>query len=427
MTKTAANYRPLVLDGPAPESRSIENPTIPVSSTSFLEFFGVDKGNLPAVTVDTALTVPAVAAAVGFLSRSLANLPLHAYRAKGAQSERLGGKLQRILNEAPNADWTSFGARQYFWQQVFTRGRGLLYIERVGPNADSLWPMDPAKTTVKRTGFRKTYTFGGNTYDSADVIDVPFMLKADQLSVHSPLVMGKKAIQLALAMGDYAAGFFAGGGVPPLALTGPMPAGADAVKRAQADIKRSVDAAKSNNSPVFPIPAGYELKPVGFDPAKGQMTEARRLQIEEIGRLFNLPPVFLGDLTHGTFSNTEQQDLQLVKHVIAHWAKAFEEECNLKIFGAQNNRRYVEHALDGLMRGDFQTRMTGLSQGIQNALITPNEARALDNRAPLPNGDDLMIQGATVPLGTQPKDGATSPADQGGANEPRDPDTDPDA
>lgn len=413
---------------PAPEQRNIEDPAVPVSAANFLEFFGIEKGNLPSVTVDSALTVPAVAAAVGFLSRSLANLPLHAYRAKADNtSERVGGKLQRILNEAPNPDWTSFGARQYFWQQVFTRGRGLFYIERVGPNADSLWPMDPAKTTIKRTGFRKAYTFGGNTYDAADVIDVPFMLKADQLGVHSPLVMGKKAIQLALAMGDYASGFFAGGGVPPLALVGPLPAGADAMKRAQADVKRSIDAAKGRNEPIMPIPAGYELKPVGFDPDKGQMTEARRLQIEEIGRIFNLPPVFLGDLTHGTFSNTEQQDLQLVKHVIAHWSKAFEEELNLKLFGAQNNRRYVEHNLDGLMRGDLKTRLDAFATAINTAQMTPDEVRAIENRPAYPGGVGAkpLIQGATVPLGSQPKDGANTPAEQGGANEPRDPDSDP--
>jgi HK97 family phage portal protein len=393
------------------EARSIENPTVPVSAANFLEFFGIDSGNLPAVTVDTALTVPAVAAAVGFLSRSMANLPLHAYQVRGENSERLGGKLQRVLNEAPNAEWTSFGARQYFWQQVFLRGRGLFYIERIGRNADSLWPMDPAKTVIHRQGLRKLYTWNGVTYDAADVIDVPFMLKENQLDAHSPLIMGKKAIQLALAMGDYASGFFAGGGVPPLAMSGPLPAGAEAMKRAQADVKRAIDGAKKRSETIMPIPAGYTLSPVGFDPAKGQMTEARRLQIEEIGRIFNLPPVFLGDLTHGTFSNTEQQDLQLVKHVIAHWAKALEEELNLKLFGAQNNRRYVEHSLDGLMRGDFQTRMAGLSQGIQNALITPNEARALDNRAPLDGGDVLYIQGATVPLGEQPDNGEASSDD----------------
>lgn len=404
------------------ETRSSpEDPTVPVSAGDFLRFFGVNTTNVPAVTEDSALTVPAVLAAVSFLSKSLANLPLHAYRDKGAAgSEKLGGKLQRIVNEAPNSEWTSFGLRQYFWQQIFTCGRGLAYIERVGSNVDSIWPMDANGTTVKRVAGRKVYEYAGKQYAAADVIDVPFMLKADQLGARSPLVMGAKAIGLALAMSDYGAGFFAGGGVPPLALTGPMPAGADAIKRAQADIKRSIDAAKSGGDAVFPIPAGYTLSPVGFDPAKGQMTEAMRFQVEEIARVFTLPPVFLQDLTHGTFSNTEQQDLHLVKHLLSQWAKALEDELNLKIFGAEKNRRYIQHSLDAMMRGDFATRMAGMAQGIQTAILTPNEARALDDRAAKPNGDDLYIQGATVPLGQppNPKEGAPSPADNGGSVDP---------
>ena len=101
-------------------------------------------------------------------------------------------------------------------------------------------------------------------------------------------------------------------------------------------------------------------------------------------------------------ANTEQQDLHLVKHVIAQWAQAFEEELNLKLFGQRNGGRYVEHNLDGLMRGDFTSRMEGMATAVQNALLTPNEARRLDNREAKENGDDLLIQGATVPLGTQP-------------------------
>ena len=151
----------------------------------------------------------------------------------------------------------------------------------------------------------------------------------------------------------------------------------------------------------MPIPVGYDLKPVGIDPAKGQMTEARLFQIQEIARLFGLPPVFLQDLSRGTFANVEQQDLYLVKHLVAQWAKSFEDELNLKLFG-RGAKFYVEHSLDGLMRGDFKTRMEGLSKGIQNALLTPNEGRALENRPALPNGDDLLVQGATVPLGQQP-------------------------
>ncbi|MBZ9980409.1 phage portal protein [Mesorhizobium sp. BR-1-1-8] len=382
---------------------SPENPTVPVSAENFLAFFGVQSGSLPAVTIDSALGVPAVAAAVTFLSGSMANLPLHVFRAKEDGAERIKGGVQRLLNEAPNPEWTSFGWRRYFWQQVFTGGRGVSWIERSGTNIIAIWPMDPACTTVKRVGGKKVYSFDGRMdYPASDVIDVPFMLKRDQLSVYSPIMTGSKAIALALAMGDYAGNFFAGGGVPPLALSGPLPQGGEAMQRAMGDVHRAIDAAKKSDKPIFPMPPGHELKPVGFDPAKGQMTEARLFQISEIARIYNLPPVFLQDLTHGNLSNVEQQDLHLVKHLISQWAKAFEEELNLKLFGQRNSGRYAEHALDALMRGDFKSRIEGLARGVQSAILTPDEARALENRPAKPNGDKLYIQGATVPLGSQP-------------------------
>ncbi|HEY1071496.1 phage portal protein [Brevundimonas sp.] len=405
-------------------SANIENPTVPVSSANFLEFFGVDTGPLPTVTLDEALRVPAFGSAVAFLSRSLANLPLHAYRKKAKGSaERLPGKLQAVLNEAPNAEWTSFGLRQYFWQQVFTRGRGLMWIERQGSTVVALWPMDAAKTTVSRKAGRKVYTYEGKTYPAADVIDVPFMLRDDQLRVRSPLYFANDAIVLARRMARYSGGFFKGGGVPPLALTGPLPAGADAMARALRDQQAVIKAAQETGSQIFPVAPGYELKPVGFDPAKGQMTEAMKFVIEEIARSLNMPPVFVGDLTHGTFSNTEQQDLHLVKHLLAQWAKALEEEVNLKVFGLSNGGRYVEHNLDAVQRGVLKDRIEAYARAIQTSQMQPDEARALENRPPDPSGagGKLYIQGATVPLGTQPV-GTTN---NGGADDPGNPDPEP--
>ena len=408
---------------------SPEDPRVPISAENFLEFMGIDNTKLPAVTLASALTVPAFAAAVTFLPSTLANLPLHVFKSKKDGTEKLPGALQSLVNEAPNDEWTSYDWRKYHWHQVFTGGRGLSWIERNGPETLGIWPMEPSKTVVKRVNGRKFYEFQGKKgqISAADVIDTPFLLKPDQTGAYSPFVMAKKALQLALAMGDYASGFFAGGGVPPLALSGPMPAGAEAVKRAQGDIKRAIGAAKSNGEAVFPIPSGYELKPVGFDPAKGQMTEARLFQVQEIARIYGLPPVFLQDLSRGTFANVEQQDLYLVKHLIAQWAKAFEDELNLKLFG-RRSKTFVEHELDGLMRGDFKTRMDGIAIGIQNALLTPNEGRGLLNRAPLPKGNDLMVQGATVPLGAQPKPGdVPDDPDNGGANDPGNADANPPA
>lgn len=383
-------------------SASIENPTIPVSSENFLAFFGVNGANLPNVTVDTALTVPAVAAAVAFLSRTLAALPLHAYRDTKSGPQKVGGKLTVVIHDAPNDSQDGFKFRQWFWQQVFTGGRGLAWVERAPQGVEALWPLDPTKTTIKRRAGRVTYESEGKVYEAADVIDVPFMLKSDGLKHYGPIVLAAKAIQLALAMNDYGSNFFAGGGVPPLALVGPLPAGDAALKRATAEVYRAVDAAKNDNKPIVAIPAGYDLKPVGLDPAKSQMVEARRYQVEEIARAWQLPPVFLQDLSRATFSNAEQQDLHLVKHLIGQWAKALEGEMNLKLFGRDKRSRYVEHNLDGLLRGDFASRMSGYATAIQNGIRTPDEVRSLEN-LPAKGGeaDKLHIQGATVPLGAQ--------------------------
>ncbi|MER9188657.1 phage portal protein [Mesorhizobium australicum] len=389
---------------------SVENPTVPVSSENFLAFFGIQTANLPNVSIDTALTVPAVWAAVSFMSRTLATLPMHAYRKTKDGPQKLSGKIETVVHDAPNDGQGSFKFWQWFWQQVFTGGRGLAWIDRTPQGVEALWPMDPMRTTVKFSNGILTYQYspysnqqGIKEYPAADVIDVPFMLRSNGYMHYGPINMAAKAIQLAIAMNDYGSNFFAGGGVPPLALQGPLPAGDAAMKRAQADIKRSVDAAKNANEPVFPIPAGYTLNPVGLDPAKGQMIEARRFQVEEIARAYQLPPVFLQDLSRATFSNVEQQDLHLVKHLIGQWAQALEDELNLKLFGRGNGSRYVEHNLDGLLRGDFVSRMTGYGQAIQNGIRTPNEVRSLEN---LPSkdaaADKLYIQGATVALGTTP-------------------------
>lgn len=404
--------------GEARSAHSLENPTVPLNSENLLAFFGVETADLPRVTIDRALSVPAVLCAVVFLSRTLATVPLHAYRDTKDGPTKLAGKTGITLHEAPNDLMGSFKFRQYFWQCVFTGGRGLAWIERAGSNIEGLWPFDPRKVTIRRRGFDQVYICDGKEYPAADVIDVPFMLKEDQVSHRGPIQMAGKAIQLAIAMNDYGSNFFAGGGVPPLALSGPLPQGDAALRRASADVDRAIKFAKANKSPVLPIPAGHELKPVGFDPAKGQMTEARLFQIQEIARAYQIPPAFLQDLSRGTFANVEQQDLHLVKHLIDQWASAFEDELNLKLFGRFKNGRYVEHNLNGLQRGDFKSRIDGIARAIQTAQMTPNEARALENRPRHPNAaaNELLVQGATVVLGSQSTTETTPetpPADDG--------------
>ena len=152
--------------------------------------------------------------------------------------------------------------------------------------------------------------------------------------------------------------------------------------------------------PVMALPAGHELRSVGFSPEQMQLLELQQFCIEQIARIYSLPPVFLQDLSDGTYSNTEQQDLHFVKHTLRRWIEQSEQEMNLKLFGRDSDFE-VRFNVDSLLRGDLKTRMEAHATAIQNGIKTPNEVREKEGMEPLPGGDDLMIQGATVPIESQ--------------------------
>lgn len=390
------------------EARNLENPNAPVSAEDFLQVMGWGGGLSEAginVTIDNALGVPAVWSAVNFLSGTLAGLPLNVYR-RGRNGRTLikNGTLPRILHDITNDEMSSFEWRKYLFDQVFTGGRCVSYIERnASGQIVNIWPLDPNHTRVDHVyegrKLVKVYTYKGIKYASNEVIDVSFMMKPNNLDVRGPIMTNKDAIGLAIAATKYGSKAFQSGGIPPMTLQGPFQSGA-AAARASTDVANTTMKLAREGKPVMAIPMGHELKPVGFNPNEMQLLELQRFSIEQIARIYSLPPVFLQDLTNGTYSNTEQQDLHFVKHTLKRWIEQFEQELNLKLFGRGSNQ-YVEFNVDGLLRGDFKTRMEGHATSIQNGIRTPNEVREIENLEPKPEGDSLMIQGATVPIAMQ--------------------------
>lgn len=392
------------------EKRNLENPTAPVSANDFLQIMGW--GDLYAssgvtVNVDTALGVPAVWAAVNFIAGTIAGLPLHVYRKDedGGRS-KVESELSLILHDVINGDMSSFEWRKYLFEQVLTGGRAVTYIERNGlGQIVNLYPLDPTKVRVERLiDGRKIYRVNAKVYESSEILDMPFMLKPNMTDARGPISQNKDAIGMAIAASRYGSKAFQSGGIPPAVLQGPFGSGA-AANRASEDVAATTLKLAKEGRPIMALPLGHELKTIGFNPEQMQLLELQRFSIEQIARIYSLPPVFLQDLTHGTFSNTEQQDLHFVKHTVKRWVEQFEQEMNLKFFG-RGSEFYVEFNVDGLLRGDLKSRMEAYATSIQNGIRTPNEVRAIENMEAMPNGDNLMIQGATVPLGSQPNVGA---------------------
>lgn len=408
-------------------SRSVENPDTPISNDAIVEFFGLNGLSSAGVNVnlDNALEVPAVFAAIEFLSSTIAGLPLNVFKRTSEGREKQKSGLQLVLHSAVNDECTSFDWRKYSMARSLSGGRSLTYIERDRDNrVVNLFPLDPSLVKIVKSGLKKRYIYNygkpdEQTYESNEIIDIPFALDSDGLNAISPILKNKDTIGLSMAATDYGAKFFNNGGVPPFVLYGKFESG-KGLKRASEDLEKAIKVQSKEKRLALTLPMSHELKSIGADPEKSQLVEVKRFLIEEVARIYSLPPVFLQDLTHGTFSNTEQQDLHLVKHTIRRWVTQFEQELNLKLFGRGETEFYAEFNIDGLLRGDFATRMSGYATAIQNAILTPNEARAQENRPDDDNGDDLLIQGATVPLGTQPMsqpEPEETPEDEGAEDE----------
>lgn len=391
------------------EDRNLENPNAPVSAQDFLHIMGWNHSTSSAgvtVNIETALGVPAVWAAVNFISGTLASLPLEVYRVNEAGTERVRSGLAQWVDRAVSPYKSSYEWRKYTFEQVLTGGRGLTYIARNNSGEVSdLFPLDPSSVQVAEVSDQvglglKSYRTTVRYYDASEILDFTYMTKANMIDSRGPIMAHRETIGMAIAAAAYGSKAFQSGGIPPAVLQGPFQSGA-AASRASEDVAAATAKLAREGRPVMALPAGHELKSIGFSPNDMQLIELQRFVIEQVARIYSLPPIFLQDLSTGTFSNVEQQDLHFVKHTLRRWIEQFEQEMNLKLFGRTSDLQ-IRFNVDSLLRGDLKTRMEAHATAIQNGIKTPNEVRDLEELGPRDNGDDLLIQGATVPIGTQP-------------------------
>ena len=390
---------------------NIESPSTPLSAANLETALGGGGDYL--ITEEKALSIPAVWAAVDFLSSSLAGLPLKVFT-RGADGERVEqmGVFHRMLNRAPNPAQSAYDWRKYFWERVLLHGRCYTIIRRTGGgNPAELWTPDPVGMQVEREEGKIKYTLydeevgkgAGMEVDPADVIDVAWIMRGDGVRHYSPLHRLGKTLKQGIGAIEYGARFFQNGGMAHFALTGPMTT-QGGLDRAIADMTAALQNMAAKGGQVIALPVGHELTPISSTPEQTQMIEAQRFTVEQVARAFGMPPTMLQDWRRSTYANMEQGDVHVVKHTLSKWARRFEQQINLKLFGANSERRYVEHSMAGVMRGDLKSRAEALARQIQTGQLTPNEARALENREAMDGGDDLLIQGATVPLKDQGKE-----------------------
>ena len=375
----------------------------------------------------SAMQLTAVYACVRILAEAVAGLPLHLYRCgkNGSKEKAVEHPLYFLLHDEPNPEMTSFVFRETLMTHLLLYGNCYCQIIRDGRGqVAALYPLMPNQMSVDRDeNGRIYYTYVRSGEEAAtmnngtvyllpeDVLHIP-ALGFDGLVGYSPIAMAKNTIGMGLACEEYGAKFFANGAAPSGVLEHP-----GTVK----DISRlreswnAIYGGSRNAGKVAILEEGMHYSPISISPNEAQFLETRKFQVDEIARIFHVPPHMLGDLERSTFSNIEQQSLEFVKYTLNPWVCRWEQALTRSLLSPREKREYcIKFNVDGLLRGDYQSRMNGYAVGRQNGWMSANDIRELENldRIPAEQGGDLyLVNGNMIRM----TDAATNPREKNSA------------
>ena len=361
-----------------------------------------------------AMQMTAVYACVRILSEAIAGLPLHLYHSKtdGGKEKAVGHPLYFLLHDEPNAEMTSFVFRETLMTHLLLWGNAYAQVIRNGKGeVIALYPLMPNRMQVNRNEKGQLYYQYTTSSDDAptmegsavvlmpeDVLHIPG-LGFDGLVGYSPIAMAKNAIGLAIATEEYGAKFFANGAAPSGVLEHP-----GTIKDPQRvrDAWMSQFGGSHNSGKVAVLEEGMKYTPISISPEQAQFLETRKFQINEIARIFRVPPHMVGDLEKSSFSNIEQQYLEFVKYTLDPWVIRWEQSLQRTLLSSEDKKEYFfKFNLEGLLRGDYASRMSGYATARQNGWMSANDIRELENldRIPAELGGDLyLINGNMLPL-----------------------------
>ena len=384
--------------------RARDKPMDAVSSAPTF-YFGTSASG-KAVNPSSAIQVSAVYACVRVIAETIASLPFHVYETTENGSRKAPEHpLYRLIHDEPNKEMTSFILRETMLAHLLLYGNAYCQIIRTGRDKiDSLYPLLPDKMEVDRdAGGFLTYTYttsDGKRWrlEPRDVLHIPG-LGFDGVMGYSPIALEKSAIGLGIAAEEYGSKFFSNGARPSGILTHPNTVKDPAALRASWN---AAYGSSSNASRVAVLEEGMTFVPLSLPNNEAQFLETRKFQVSEICRIFRVPPHMIGDLDRATFSNIEHQSIDFAVHTIRPWLVRIEQAVNRALFSEKEKGRfYVQFNLDGLMRGDYKSRMEGYAIARQNGWMSANDIRELENMNAMSDeegGNAYLVNGNMIPV-----------------------------
>jgi HK97 family phage portal protein len=371
----------------------IENPAVPLTSTALLEWLGgPPSASGVRVTEQSALGMTAVWRSVNLIGGTCAALPLHAYRR--TDDVRLpasdGSQASKLL-AAPHPDLTPFE----FWEIVFAHlllwGNAYLRVlrNRLGV-VQELWPIHPGRVRAGRESETGTKVYlvdddPDSEYTDEKILHIPGF-GYDGICGVSPIRLSRQGIGLALAAEEYGARLFGNG-----SLAAGILQTEQRLEQTQADALKARWKARAagiaNAHDVVVLDSGAKFQQLTIPPEDAQFIETRGFQIEEIARMFGIPPHMLAQVEKQTSWGTgvEQQSISFIQYTLQPWLTRVEQRIS-RLLNPQ--AVYARFGVEGLLRGDSAARAAFYQQMWNIGVFSTNDILRLEDREPVgPKGD----------------------------------------
>jgi HK97 family phage portal protein len=355
------------------------------------------RGNAAGVRIDpeTALRSTVVLACVRVLSSSVAGLPLHLYRRlpDGGKELARENPLYRVLHDTPNSWQTSYEWREQLMLHLLTHGQAFVEIGGAGEQTQ-LVVLHPSRMKVDRVeNGRLRYTYreasGQSTVYAQDAIMMLRWLSDDGVNGLVPVELAKDAIGLSRACEIHGAAFFGNGARPGVVLSTDQmlsPETAENTRNQWERAHRGPD--RAHRTAV--LQGGLKVNELGGNNQEAQFLEARRFQVEEVCRLYGVPPHLVGDLSRSSYSNIEQQSLDYLQNGLMPWLRRIESAISRDLIA--DGDLFAEFDTRGALRADAAGRAAYYSQMATLGVLSVNDIRSAENMNPVEGGDERFVQ-----------------------------------
>lgn len=360
--------------------------------------------------------IAAVFACANVIASSIAAMPLHLYRRAGATRTRADEhRVARLLSSRPNAVTTWKPLREATLYNLIMTGRAYWRVYRQGGFPVEIYPLDPdlVRFTIKNRAPR--YEFAttpqgveGGVFGAEDIAHFRNLCGPDGQGI-SPISHCRATMNAASSLQAYGETSAAKGQPLKGVVTGAPPSkNREIAKRIRENWRASLRESQAEGDGVVIIEGErMQFHQVSMSMRDAQFIEQMQFSVVEIARIFNVPPHKIQELENATYSNIEHQSIEFYTSTLVPWIDRIEEVLNHSLLTEADRRNgyYFKHNADGLLRGDIKTRMEANSAAIMSGQMTPNEARALEDREPRAGGDRLLVGVNQTPLenlGTEP-------------------------